>query len=1005
MSANELNDEKSFNLVEIQKRLAGKDGERQWRSLEELAESEEFFEFLHEEFPRQAAAVNHLSRRDFLKFLAAPLALAGLSACVPQPVEKIVPYVEAPQNVTPGRPLFFSTAMEMQGYGYGLGLLAESNEGRPTKLEGNPLHPASLGATDIFAQGSVLDLYDPDRAQVITNNGDISTWNAFLAIINEALSAQSGQQGAGLRILTGPVTSPTLASQLESLLSQFPQAKWHQYSAVGRDNVRLGASLAFGEPVETYYRFDQAQVILSLDADFMLREPGRVRYIRDFTDQRRISGADGEMNRLYVVESTLTNTGAMADHRLPLQAARVVDFTRAVAQELGVTSGSPVDSPPVPQAWIQAVAADLKQHGGSSLVIAGEQQPPEVHALAHAINQSLGSVGNTVVFTEPVVAKPVNQTESLQNLAQDLEAGAVEILVVLGENPVYTAPVDLNFAERYQKAGLSVYLSAYTDETAQLSTWHIPVTHFLEMWGDLRAYDGTVSLIQPLIEPLYNGKSPHELLAVFLGQADASGYDIVRQYWQDRLGDGNFESLWKQALHDGVIEGTALEPKQVSLSLDPNSLSAVSNPSPAGDGSNLEIIFAPDPSIWDGSYANNGWLQELPKPFSKVTWDNPARISPRTAARLGLNNGDVVELKYSQRSLQAPVWILPGQPQDSVTVFLGYGRKSGGELVTGRGFNAYALRTSQSAWFDNGLEISKTGQSYPLATTQHHHSMEGRDLVKVASLEAYRQNPNFVQEGEHLPEELPSMYPAFPYEGHQWGMSINLNACVGCNACVIACQSENNIAVVGKQQVMDGHEMHWLSIDSYYQGQLDNPQVYFQPVPCMHCENAPCEPVCPVEATVHDAQGLNEMIYNRCVGTRYCSNNCPYKVRRFNFLQYVDEDVIPLKLMRNPEVTVRSRGVMEKCTYCVQRIQAKTIEAAVEGHALQDGAIQTACQQACPANAIVFGDVNDENSQVSLLKAEPRDYTLLEHLGTRPRTTYLARLRNPNPAIEALSNS
>lgn len=999
--------EDRLDLAAIRARLAGMRGKQYWRSLEELAETEDFREFLHREFPRQASTwTDPVGRRAFLKLMGASLALAGLSACTRQPDEKIVPYVRAPEEIVPGKPLFFATAMPLGGIA--TGLLVESHMGRPTKIEGNPKHPASLGATDAFAQASVLTLYDPDRSQVVTNAGRISTWDAFLATLSTDLEAQRLSLGAGLRVLTETVTSPTLASQLWALLAKFPKAEWHQYEPAGRDAARAGARLAFGEYVDTHYRFDRADVILALDADFLSCGPGILRYAREFAAKRRVRARQTQMNRLYAVESTPSITGAMADHRLPLRAGQIEGFARAVAEGLGVQGAASAETTPTPvdAKWIAALVRDLQRHRGSSIIVAGDQQAPIVHALAHAMNHSLGNVGTTVIHTAPVEANPVNQAESLRDLVRDMDAGRVELLFILGGNPVYTAPTDLSFAKHLSKVRLRIHLSLYDDETSALCHWHIPETHYLESWGDARAYDGTVTIIQPLIAPLYNGKSAHDLLAVLMGQTGRSSYDTVRDYWKGQHGPKDFELFWRKALHDGLVPGTILPPKVVTLKkglgLDGravNETGAAKPVPPAGSDRGLEIAFRPDPTIFDGRFANNGWLQELPKPLTKLTWDNTALISPATAQRLGLSNEELVELRYLGRAIRAPIWIMPGHAEDSVTVHLGYGRTRAGRVGTGAGFNAYAIRTASAPWFGPGLEIRNTGERYPLASTQHQHSMEGRHLVRVGTIEQFREEPDFVHEMAHEPSAALTLYPQHKYEGYAWGMAIDVNACIGCNACVVACQAENNIPIVGKTEVARGRAMHWLRIDRYHEGHLDNPATYHQPLLCMHCENAPCEVVCPVAATVHSNEGLNEMIYNRCVGTRYCANNCPYKVRRFNFLQYADYDTPSLKLLRNPNVTVRTRGVMEKCTYCVQRISAARIQAKKEDRQIRDGEIVTACQAACPTEAIVFGNINDPNSRVSRLKAEPLNYSLLAELNTRPRTTYLARLRNPNPEI------
>jgi MoCo/4Fe-4S cofactor protein with predicted Tat translocation signal len=985
------------DLDALRARLQTARGQDYWRSLEELAETEDFRQLVQQEYPQQAAAWHDpVSRRRFLQLMGASLALAGVGACTRSPVEKIMPYVRQPEEIVQGVPLFFATAMPFSGFGYGV--LAESHMGRPTKIEGNPQHPASLGATDAFGQASVLTLYDPDRAQVITHTGMIRTWGAFVAALNGALDEQRTSAGRGLRVLTETVTSPTLAQQLRTVLERFPAARWHQFEPAGSDASLAGARLAFGEDLHTQYHFERADVILALDADFLAGGPGALRYARDYATRRRVWEGQQTMNRLYAVESTPSITGSMADHRLSLRSSAVASIARAVAQELGTLGEGAAVPAPMPAAygrWISAVADDLRQHQGSSIVIAGEQQPPAVHALAHAMNYVLGNIGKTVVYTAPVEAAPVSQMASLRELVRDMEAGVVDLLVILGGNPVYTAPADLHFAQHLVKVPLRVHLSLFDDETSALCHWHIPKTHFLESWGDIRAYDGTVTIIQPLIAPLYAGRSAHEVLAALLGQPDGRSYDIVRGYWRSQDAGEDFERFWRTALHDGRIAGTALEPRPVDgLRLTPADIEPTA-PAPPG----LELVFRPDPTIWDGSFANNGWLQELPKPLTKLTWDNAALISPNTAQRLGLATADLVELRYRGRSVHAPVWVMPGHADEAVTVSLGYGRWRAGRIGTGLGFNAYALRTSDTPWFGGGLEVHKTGRRYQLATTQGHFRMEGRNLVRAATLEEYLAHPGFAHALGHEPAPGQTLYPLWEYPGYAWGMAIDLSTCIGCSACVIACQAENNIPVVGKGEVARGREMHWLRIDRYYKGNLDVPETCYQPVLCMHCETAPCEVPCPVAATVHSHEGLNEMVYNRCVGTRYCSNNCPYKVRRFNFFQYADYDTPVLKLLQNPDVTVRSRGVMEKCTYCVQRINAGRSRAQQEGQPIRDGEVVTACQAACPTEAIIFGNINDPNSRVAKMKATPLNYGILTELNTRPRTTYLAQLRNPNPEL------
>jgi molybdopterin-containing oxidoreductase family iron-sulfur binding subunit len=1004
-----------LDLAALRARLAGRRGKEYWRSLEELAETADFQDLLRHEFPQGADIWEAtLSRRGFLKVMGASMAMAGLTGCaLTSPDEKIVPYVNKPDAVVPGIPLFFATAMPLGGYA--TGLLVRSNEGRPTKVEGNPDHPASLGATDVYAQASILSLYDPDRSQAVLRDGQPSKWEDFIGALNGVLATQRGKGGAGMRILTETVTSPTLIAQMQTLLQQFPQARWYQYEPGSGDGVRVGAQQAFGQPVNTIYNFDQANLVVSLDSNFMQTAPGRVRYARQFMAGRLVRDGRKQMNRLYVVESTPSITGAQADHRLPLKASQVEAFARALAQALGVNAGGAAAPAGIPADWLPGLVADLQANRGASIVIAGEEQPAAVHALVHAINANLGNAGTTVSYTAPAEANPGDQLAGLRELAGDMAGGAVEVLLMLDGNPAYTAPVDLDFTNALANVGFRAYLGIHADETAAASNWHIPAAHYLEAWGDARAFDGSVSLIQPLIAPIWGGKTAHDLIAALLGQ-NTSGYDAVRTYWQSQqnlTGDA-FETFWRTALNKGVIEGTALPAATVTL----NS-AAIATPSAAA-AEGLELTFRLDPSIWDGRFANNGWLQELPKPLTTLTWDNVAMVSPKLAEQQGLQNGDVIELSYKGRKLSAPVWIMPGQPDESVAITLGYGRSKAGSVGDGAGFNAYALRTADAPGFGGGLAISKVSSGFVLANTQKHYALEGRDLIRHATLEEFLQNPNFVHEGDEggeghqgqegqgnelVPgENEPSLYPQYPYNGNKWGMVIDTQACIGCNACVIACQSENNIAVVGKDQVSRSREMHWLKIDTYFEGNLENPETLFQPRLCMQCENAPCEVVCPVHATVHDHEGLNAMIYNRCVGTRYCSNNCPYKVRRYNFLQYSKNDIPVIQLSYNPEVTVRNRGVMEKCTYCVQRITAGRIVSDRENRPIADGEVVTACQQACPTNAIVFGNINDTGSQVAKLKVQELSYGLLEDLNTRPRTSYMPRVRNPNPAIKEVGD-
>jgi molybdopterin-containing oxidoreductase family iron-sulfur binding subunit len=991
----------SLDIKAIRERLEQAAGPQYWRSLESVAETPEFQEFLHREFPSNASEwTDPVGRRSFLKLMSASMALAGVSACTVQPTELIVPYVRQPEEQIPGRPLFFATAMPMGGVA--TGLLVESHEGRPTKVEGNPDHPGSLGATDLYAQGSVLTLYDPDRSQSILQLGEIRPWATFVTAMKSALQGQGASKGAGLRILTETVSSPTLAAQVQQVLAAYPEAKWIQWEALPRDNARAGARLAFGEIVEPQYDFTTADVVVSFDADFLASEgPANLRYTRQFASRRRIEGTGETLNRMYVVEATPSVTGGKSDHRVPLKSGQIDAFARALAARVGV-SGVSGSAPGESGAALDAIAKDLVAHRGRSIVIAGDHQPASVHALAHAMNQVLGNAGQTVTYTAVPEAVPSEQLADLRALVSDMDAGRVQLLLMIGEsNPVLTAPADLKFADAMAKVAMRAHSGLFRDETATLSHWHVPGTHYLEAWSDARTIDGTVSIVQPLIQPMYGGKSAHEVLATLSDSPDRAGYDIVRDFWarqpQGSTDPAAFEKAWRLWLHDGLVPGSAYAPRTVSLAA--NLASALPTP-PTMSG--LEVNFRRDATVYDGRFVNNGWLQETPKPMTKLTWDNAALVAPRTAEQLGVGSGDVIDVRHDGRSLRVPVWITPGHALDSMTIAVGYGRTRAGRVGNGTGFNAYLLRGSSAPYFGSA-EASSTGDDYQLVSTQDHWTLEGRNVVRSAHLEEFKANPSFAREMEHLKlDKGITLMPEYEYKGYAWGMAIDINACTGCGACMVACVAENNIPVVGKEQVSRNREMHWLRVDRYYNGGLDNPDVYFQPMPCQQCENAPCEVVCPVAATVHSDEGLNDMVYNRCVGTRYCSNNCPYKVRRFNFLLFQDWNTPQFKLQRNPDVTVRSRGIMEKCTYCVQRINAARIQSKREEREIRDGEVLTACQAVCPAEAIVFGNINDPNSRVAQLKASPLNYSALAELNTRPRTTYLAVVRNPNPDTTAL---
>ena len=1005
----------SLELEAVRKKLAEAKGPKYWRTLEELSDQKAFGELLEREFPRQAAEwVDPVSRRGFLKLAGASMALAGLAGCTRQPLEQILPYVRQPEQLIPGKPIFYATAMPF--HGHAIPLLVETHEFRPTKIEGNPQHAASMGATDLLSQASILDLYDPDRSTTITYMGELRSWGDFALAVNSSINDPNGlkaNHGAGLRFLTGAISSPAFGWQMKAVQQAFPQSKWHRWDPVNRDNMRAGSKIALGGYYDPIYKFENAAVVVSLDADFLSGPwfPGFVRYSRDFMRGRKLDKGN-EMNRLYVAESSPSTTGAKADHRLVLRPSEVETLARALAAKVGVGAAAAAGSLNADQQkWLDAVAADLTDHKGKCLVVPGEFQSPAIYALAQAMNGALGNVGQTVSYIDPVEVDAVEHGQSIRELIDDMNAGKVDTLIIIGGNPAYNAPVDLGFVQAVNKVKLRIQLSNYKNETTDQMHWHVPEAHYLEAWSDARAYDGTATIIQPMIMPLYDGRSGLELLAMFADQSSTAPHDVVQTYWKTQHPTGDFEAFWRTSVHDGFVAGSASPARQLTPKLGALP--------PAVAAQTIEVSFRPDPTIYDGSFINNAWLQETPKPLSRTTWDNVALISPAmaTAWRLNQLSDDndhqsdaqrILEVEFQGRKIEVPYWPQPGHPDNAITLFFGYGQTRTGRVGTGAGYDAYKVRPSATLYVGSGAKINVTNRFWNIAVTQGHFSMEDREPVKVANLEEFVKNPRFAHED---PDEEPkdtrqreeSLYPDFRekkwYEGYAWGMSIDLNSCIGCQACAVACQAENNISVVGKEQVQRGREMQWIRIDSYYEGDPANPSVYFQPIPCMQCEDAPCEPVCPVGATTHSTEGLNDMVYNRCVGTRYCSNNCPYKVRRFNFFLFADYDTPSLKLGRNPDVTVRSRGVMEKCTYCIQRITAGRIAAEEGDRQVRDGEIKTACQQVCPTEAIVFGDINNKSSAVSRSKSSPRDYQLLAALNTRPRTTYIAAVRNPNPKL------
>jgi Fe-S-cluster-containing dehydrogenase component/anaerobic selenocysteine-containing dehydrogenase len=926
-----------------------------------------------------------VSRRRALQLLGGSFALGGLGACSGPPPESIVAQAIGPETGIPAPARTYATARVLDGYATGIHVRCYG--GRPSKIEGNPHHPDSLGGTDPFAEALVLELWDPDRSQIPLRSGAPASWEALESILAER--ATGWGHGAGLRILTGMVTSPSLIARLDSLCKRYPNARWHRYQALGNEWAHAGSRLAFGEVYLPRYGFDRARVIVCLDVDPFSTPPAHLACARGYAAGRAATPAEPRMNRLYVAEPTPTLAGAMADHRLAVRRDGVDALTRWLAARLGVIADAGAEAVSG-GGWLGAVEADLREARGAGLVLAGPGQPPAVHALVHALNERLGNAGKTVHYLRPPWPLDTRPFAELRALASDLQRGRVDTLLILEGNPVYDAPADVDFAAALAHAGLSVHLGLYADETAERCDWHAPAAHTLESWGDARGSDGTISIVQPAIRPLYDGRTALELLALVDGASARDGHELVRGYWQGRETDREqgFDALWHRTLAMGVLPDSAapLVHPEVSPGL------AERLPPHGHRGtSTAELVFTPDARTHDGRYANNAWLQELPRPISQLTWDNAALVSPALARRRGLNDGDIVLLRHEGRETEAPVWIMPGQAEDSVSLSLGCGRRRGGQVAAGAGVDAYRLRTTSTPWSGTGLELSATGRRRALASTQRHQSMEGRDFVRVADLARFRTEPGFAR--QRRPGD--SLYPEYPAGRYAWAMSIDLNVCIGCKACTIACQAENNIPVVGREEVLRGRQMHWIRVDRYYHGAPEHPRYYFQPVPCMHCEHAPCELVCPVGATIHDHEGLNLQVYNRCVGTRFCSNNCPYKVRRFNFLQYAKRGLPQLAAQKNPDVTVRRRGVMEKCTYCLQRIARARIEAELQDRRIRDGEVVAACQAACPTRAIVFGDGGDADTLVSQAKRSPRNYAILTELNTRPRTSYLARLYNP----------
>jgi molybdopterin-containing oxidoreductase family iron-sulfur binding subunit len=999
-----------MTLAQVRAELKGTTGKRYWRSVDELANTPEFQAAVEREFPNAIEDIKDpVTRRGFMKLMGASMALAGLAGCTRQPDEPIYPYVKAPEDLILGKPMYFATAHPFVTGA--VPLLVKSDQFRPIKIDGNPEHPYNQGSSDPFTQATLLDLYDPDRSQHMTFRGENREWAEFAQELR--LKVAESKDGTGIYFLSSTITSPTLARQWKAVQAKYPNAKLVQY-----DPAIAGTAVASGLNVQ--YDLADADVIVSLDADFLSGAafPGFHKLVRQYAERRK---TPEKLNRLYAIESTPTTTGLKAEHRLGLRASEIPAFAAELAKAVGVAG---IEAPAY--AWtdeqkkfLVALAKDLKAHAGKCVVIPGLYQDFTIALLALDINNALGNLERTGSMSlAPTIPVPTDQVTDLKALVADLNAGKVDWLVILNANPIYSAPADLEFTAAFDKAKTVAHLGSHVDETGQISHWHIPSAHFLESWSDARAYDETVSIVQPMIDPLYGGKTAHHIFQALLDEPGLSPYEAVRETWKPVI-KGDFEAGWRKALHQGWIDYTTYESLGGTTKVGPLPSRI---PAPSSKDA-LEIIFRPDPNIYDGRWSNVGWLQELPKPVTNLSWDNAALVSGATLTKLGLEEDDIVELTVQGRKVNAPVIVAPGHPDNSVTVHLGYGRQFAGRVGSGAGFNAYLIRTSDAPFYTTG-SIKKLDGKWGVAVTKSHiqdhrpklfggqgngnNSLEAdeaineRGIIRYATLAEYKANPGFANEGESRPKTDKSLtiFPNWEYKDNAWGMSIDMNSCTGCNACIVSCYAENNIAVVGKQQVRIGRNMQWLRIDTYFEGDLAAPRAHFQPMACQHCENAPCEQVCPVGATVHTPEGLNAMVYNRCVGTRYCSNNCPYKVRRYNFLLYSDFETESLKLLRNPDVTVRSRGVMEKCSYCVQRISAAKIEADKENRPVRDGEIVTACQQACPASAISFGNLNDKQSKIAKLQADERSYQVLADLNTRPRTKYVAAVFNPNQELE-----
>lgn len=1006
-----------------------------WKSLGELAKNEEYEKFVEREFPENASELNDdVSRRSFLRMMGASIALAGFAACR-RPVQKILPYSKMPEDVDPGKPLYYASAMPFQDALNGI--VVQNNDGRPGKIEGNEMHPASMGNTSIFGQAALLNMYDPDRSRYVRKDGERSSVRAFAKFCDSYFA----DTDKNIAFVSEANSSPTYQRLKDNAMQQLPNAQWVTYEPFSENNALEGTNMAFGQRLRTYNKFDEAEVIVSFDDDFLnpAAQKNSVENTRRFTDGRDVKTTDDDMSRFYAVESTFSFTGSNADNRLRVKSSEMPLFIYALAAELsksvsGLSAFSGYSNKFSEHEWVSALAEDLLDNRGESLLTVGRDHSPELHATVAALNAALDNDGQTVSYQQlPHIDEQDNQ-QAFANIAEQLNSGNIDAVVMIGTNPAFTAPADLNFSDALSNAEQVIHLSDYYNETSKLADWHINRAHFLEAWGDGYSYSGTRSIIQPQIEPLFSGVSEVEFLSTLLSGEEANGHQLVKETWKDYF-PGDFKSQWRQTLHDGLIaddEGYDSANIAISGAFNSKAQSFV-NQASATDG--MELVIRADSTVYDGRFANNGWLQELPEPMTKITWDNVALMSKATADKLGVEEASIgksevemVSITVDGTTIELPAWVQPGHADDSITITVGQGREGVGRVATKTGFDTYPLRTTKNMHFATDIAVEKTSEMYKIACTQDHNTMEGRSILRHATLQEYREDPHFSSYESSYDAELPGMQLAeergkdtpmsifnpideqdYPDDEPQWGMTIDLNACTGCGVCTIACTAENNIPVVGKREVNRGREMHWIRNDRYYDGDVNNPKALHQPVPCMHCELAPCEQVCPVAATTHSDDGMNQMTYNRCIGTRYCANNCPYKVRRFNFFNYSQEylaqgdDPEIIQMAMNPEVTVRFRGVMEKCTYCVQRVnRAKIytdIETDGETQKPADGTVETACQQACPADAFEFGDLTDPESDVVQAKKNNRNYLLLEELNTRPRTSYLSALNNPNPKL------